>query len=153
MDYIRFSFVEAGAVAVQCRHDSDPFTKEVNYAVSLSNPQARAQTMEVVIAERRNRMPEVTHTEMVSVPPGETRTVTFDDLDRVSERFSLFTLVRDTAGNTHYSRFYAWKQPREHRWESIRRKNLLSTSALPISPMRTVCACNRRSAICRRRRG
>ena len=115
---IVFTFLESGAAAIQAKQLTDVTTKNVQTVLSMYNPGPETLNLSAHLYLKRNLMPEVAENGEFTIAPGETAVLKLKDYDVVSNRFALFTLVREKDGPVCYSRHFTWGPPKKVRWET-----------------------------------
>ena len=116
LDELVFTFTESGSTAIHCRQESDPTTRDIHTVISIFNPNPTPITISTQIFLKRDLMPEVTENSIDTIAGGATKEVTLQVKDGVSNKFSLYTIIREPDGPFHYTRYFTWGPPRENRW-------------------------------------
>ena len=111
----RFVFTRQGAPVVQYVHDGDPALPPSRGHLTLRNPGSRPLELRASLGLVRNRMPEVSRRQMVSLKPGETSSLDYaiDENDPTTV-FELALKVASADEKTlFYDRTVKWARARE----------------------------------------
>ena len=115
---IVFRFQEDNAAAIQLQHRSDPTSRRIDAALSLSNPGTCALALTARLFLKRDKMPEASSAESIVLQPGANHELLLKLEDGVSDVFDFFVLVEGAGGEFLYSRYYRWGPPRAARWDT-----------------------------------
>ena len=120
----RFTFApDALAIAHESR--ADAFVGDIHHALVLSNPTATAVTIKAALSLKRDVMPELINSEMLTLAPGERKEVAIKAKDDSTRKFHLGLSVTSADGKvTLYQRSVAWQKGEPWRW-TTRKKEVL----------------------------
>ncbi|MCW3053052.1 MAG: hypothetical protein JWN14_2222, partial [Chthonomonadales bacterium] len=107
---LRFTFVPDRAPVVDQRQQTDPISGAINSVLRVSNPSLQPLPVRVEMVLKRDRMPDETRRQEITLPPGQHQEVALQLQDRVSQRCDLQMRVLPAEGGApFYDRKIAWK--------------------------------------------
>jgi len=112
----RFTFApDAPAIAHESRGDA--FLGDIQHVLVLSNPTAAPITVKAALSLKRDVMPELANSEILTLAPGDKREVAIKAKDDATRKFELALSVTAPDGKTVYhQRSLAWQKGEPWRW-------------------------------------
>jgi hypothetical protein len=120
----RFTFApDALAIAHESR--SDAFVGDIHHALVLRNPTAAPITVKTALSLKRDVMPELINSEILTLAPGEKKEVAIKAKDDATRKFELALSVASADGKTvYYQRSIAWQKGEPWRWTTKKKEVL-----------------------------
>ncbi len=120
----RFTFApDAPAIAHESR--ADAFLGDINHALILRNPTTAPIAVKAALSLKRDVMPELINSEMITLAPGEKKEVAIKAKDDATRKFELTLSVASPDGKTvHYQRSVAWQKGEPWRWTTKKKEVL-----------------------------
>ncbi len=107
---LRFTFVRDGAPVVDQRQQTDPISGAIHSVLSIANPTDHPLPLRVEMVLKRDRMPDETRRQELTLSPGQKQEVALQLQDLVSQRCDLQMRVLPREGAApFYDRKMAWK--------------------------------------------
>jgi len=120
----RFTFAP-DALAIAHENRGDAFIGDIHHALVLSNPMATPIAVKAALALKRDVMPELINSEMVTLAPGERKEVAIKAKDDATRKFDLTLSVTSPDGKTvHYQRTVTWQKGEPWRWTTKKKEVL-----------------------------